>query len=86
MAREAEDLAPPRQASLVDELHEDLDVAIREFLERHPSTSNSRVRKAIRLVERGLPGGRARGEGAIIALFALLTAFGVGVVLGFLVG
>lgn len=83
MPREAKDPAPSGRPRLVDELNEDLDVAIREFSDRHPSTSARRVRQALRLVERGLPGRRTR---RVAAFFAMLAAFGVGVVLGLLVG
>jgi hypothetical protein len=83
VAEEAKEMAPSGKPRLVTELSEDLDVAIREFLERHPSTGARRVRQAIHRVERGLPGGRTR---RVAALFAMLAAFGVGVVLGLLVG
>jgi len=83
MAEDAKDPAPPGKPRLVDELSEDLDVAIREFLERHPCTSARRIRQAIRLLERGTLGGRTR---RVAASLALLAAFGLGVVLGLLVG
>jgi hypothetical protein len=76
-------MAPFRKPRLVNELTEDLDVAIREFLERHPSTSTRRVRQAIQRVERGLHGGGTR---RVAALVAMLVAFALGVVLGLSVG
>lgn len=81
MAEEAQEMTPSGEPRLVDELSEDLDVAIREFLERHPSTSTRQVRRAILRMERGLHGSRTR---RVAALFAMLVVFGVGVVLGFL--
>lgn len=75
--------APQRPHDLVAELSEDLDVAVREFLERHPGTSACRVRQAIRHLERGQPGGRTR---RLAALFAVLAVFAAGLVLGMLVG
>ncbi len=76
-------MAPSGKPRLVNELTEDLDVAIREFLERHPSTSTGRVRQAIRRVERGLHGGRIRRVAAVVAM---LVAFAMGVALGLAVG
>lgn len=75
--------AQPRQHHLVAELSEDLDVAIREFLERHPGTSACRIRQAIRLLERDQPGGGTR---RLAVLFAVSAVFAVGLVLGMLVG
>jgi hypothetical protein len=83
MAEETKDRSRRGRPRLVDDLHEDLDVAIREFLERHPSTGARRIHQGIRLAERGLPGGRTR---RVAALLALLAAFGAGVALGLLVG
>ena len=37
----------------VQELSEDIRVAILEFLERHPGTSTEEIQQAIRAVERG---------------------------------
>jgi len=75
--------APGGRNRLVDELAEDIDVAIREFLERYPGTSPSGVRQAIRLVERRTYGGRVRPARRALAILALL---GSGVILGLLLG
>ena len=63
---------------LVDELDEDLVVAIREFTERHPAAEPSEVRRALRMVERRTDGWRPR----LGWVLALLGAFGSGVGLG----
>lgn len=68
------------RATVVDELSEDLDVAIREFLERHPHTSRRRIRQAIRLVERQAIAGplhRVTPAVALLAAFAAGMAFGL---------
>jgi len=83
MEEETKGLGPRGQPSLVEDLHEDLDVAIREFLDRHPCAGTRRVRQAIRIVERGLPGGRVR---RLAALLAQLAVFVAGLVLGLSVG
>lgn len=68
---------------LVDELSEDLDVAIREFLDRHPGTSPHRIHKALEMMERRTGSGRIR---RLVPLLALLAAFTVGLTLGLLLG
>ncbi len=68
-----------RDVSDVDELREDLDVAIEEFLERHPRTSPRRVRTALRKTERSAGGSR---DGRLARALALLAAFAVGLGLG----
>ena len=73
------DATPSR---LVDELAEDLVVAIREFSERHPDTEPRRIRRALRLVERGMQGRRLRHLGSAVALLvALLSGVAVGLAL-----
>jgi len=68
---------------LVDELSEDLDVAVREFLERHPGTSPNRIRTAMRLAERRTRGGRLQ---RVAPVLALITAFVIGLMFGFVLG
>ena len=65
----------------VDELREDLDVAIQEYLERHPNTPARHIRQALRLTERSAVG--ARDPRTILGL-VLLTAFVGGLALGLL--
>lgn len=68
---------------VVDELSEDLDVAIREFLERYPGTSPQRIRTAMRLAERRNDGGRF---GRAAPAIALIAVFVVGIALGLMLG
>jgi hypothetical protein len=79
MTAEAKGPAPSGRSNPVEELSEDLDVAIGEFLERHPRTSPRRIRQAIQLVERRADGGLVRRVAPGLALLAALV---VGVVLG----
>ena len=67
---------------LVAELSEDLDVAIREFLERNPGTSPQRIRSAMRRVERRTVGGRLRGAAALACLAAFVVGMTIGLMLG----
>jgi len=67
----------------VDELCEDIDVAIREFLERYPQTDRRRIRQAIRRVERSADGGSMRWLAAVLSL---LAAVAVGLALGLALG
>jgi len=83
MAKDVKERETSVKPRLVDELSEDLDVAVREFLERHPSTSTRRVRQAVHRMERGFHGGRAR---LVVAFLAMLVACAVGVVLGLSIG
>lgn len=75
---QAEGSALSRTFREVEELREDLDVAIQEFLERHPQTSPRRIREAMRLAERSAC---SRDRRMVFGL-ALLAAFVVGVALG----
>lgn len=83
MTAAANDSTRSRRPRLVDELSEDLDVAIREFLERNPRASARRIRQAIRLVERRTDGGPLR---RVAAALVVLAAFAIGVALGLLLG
>jgi len=62
----------------VEELGEDLVVAIREFSERHPGTEPREIRQALHLVASQTPGGRPRFGSPLTTL----VAFGAGLVVG----
>jgi ribosomal 50S subunit-associated protein YjgA (DUF615 family) len=83
MAATEKEATPAGAPSLVDELSEDLDVAIREFLERNPETSRRRIRQAIRAMEQRERGGPFRRLHPALALLAVFT---VGVTLGLMLG
>ena len=83
MNSEANDQESRRFSPQVKELGEDLDIAIREFLERHPRTRDRRIRQALRLAERNVGGKwERRFVGALALLAAFLVGAGLGVVFG----
>jgi hypothetical protein len=83
MTAVAKDPTETDRQHLVDELSEDLDVAIREFLERNPRTGSPAIRKAIRLAGRRADGGALRRAAPF---FAVLAALVLGFVLGLWLG
>lgn len=62
----------------VEELSEDIDVAIREFLERHPHTNAAQIRKAMLVAGRGV----CRSDAGARRAIGLVGAFVLGAVLG----
>lgn len=76
---------PPRSGASrqVDELSEDLEVAIREFLERNPDTSSRSIRQALSRVEWCADNETMRRAARVLAL---LAAFAVGLSLGLAFG
>jgi hypothetical protein len=67
-----------RSSERIDELSEDIDVAIREFLERHPRTNPEQIRRAMRVVE----GEACEADGRARWVLALALAFLLGVGFG----
>jgi hypothetical protein len=65
----------------VDELSEDIDVAILEFVERHPDTGPRRIRQAMRLLER-----RSDNRRRVASALSLLGAFVGGMSLALVLG
>jgi len=65
-------------AERIEELHEDIEVAIQEFLDRHPQTSPQQIRHALLMVGRGA----YRVDRRAPRLLALTMLFLLGVGLG----
>jgi len=82
MTAVTEDRARPDRHELADELCEDLDVAIREFLERNPYTSSSAIRMALRLAEQRAGGRIRRVAPGLTALAVFVIGFAIGSWLG----
>lgn len=75
----ANESIPGTRDPLVEELAEDITVAIREFTERHPDTPSGRIGRALRLVEWQAEGQWLHRLGWAVALLAALLS---GVVAG----
>lgn len=65
----------------VEELSEDIDVAIREFLERHPHTRARQIQRAMLVAGRGACGPDRRARRALALVLAFLVGAGFGAVL-----
>jgi hypothetical protein len=81
MSGASNDRGTMRSSERVDELSEDIDVAIREFLERHPRTNPEQIRRAMRVVGRDACGADRRTRRAFALAMAFLLGVGLGAVL-----
>lgn len=70
-----------KSSERIEELSEDIDVAIREFLERHPRTSSRQIRAAARVA-----GGHVRGPDRLVErVLTGVIAFLLGIAVGAMV-
>ncbi len=67
-----------KSSERIEELSEDIDVAIREFLERHPHTNPQQIRRAVQCVGRDACGADRRAPRVLALVIALLLGVGLG--------
>jgi hypothetical protein len=67
-----------RSSERIEELSEDIDVAIREFLERHPHTNPHQIRRAMLVVGRDACGAGRRAPRVLGLVIAFLLGVGLG--------
>lgn len=70
-----------RPSERIEELSEDIDVAIREFLERHPHTKARQVREAMLVAGPDACGRERRARRALAFVLVFLLGAGLGAVL-----
>lgn len=78
MSGPSSDPGTMRSSERIEELSEDIDVAIREFLERHPHTNPQQVQQAMLVVERDACGAGRRAPRIREMFVAFLLGFGAG--------
>lgn len=70
-----------KPSNRIEELCEDIDVAILEFLERHPHTDRRQIREALRVVGRRACGAERRARRALAIVLVFMLGTGLGAVL-----
>jgi hypothetical protein len=80
MSGASSDPGTTKSSERVEELCEDIDVAIQEFLERHPRTNPQQIRRAMRVVGRDACGADRRGRRVLALAMAFLLGVGLGAV------
>jgi len=78
MSGASNDPGTMKSSERIEELSEDIDVAIWEFLERHPRTNPQQIRRAVRCARRDACGADRRVTRVLALVIAFLLGLGLG--------